>query len=91
MIQSYKNSLIYLQTSIPEQYDKKDDLERIINSFLLNISYKPPELLSETFRIYCIKIIHFLPLENKEWALEPWNNILNVAKNNNKLLEENNI
>ena len=39
----------------------------------------------------CIKIIQFLPLENTEWALEPWNNILNVAKNNNKLLEKNNI
>ena len=91
MIQSYKNSLIYLQKSIPEKYDKKKDLERIINSFLLNISYKPPELFSETFRIYCIKIITFLPLENKEWVLEPWNNILNVAKNNNKLLEKNNI
>ena len=58
MIQSYKNSLIYLQKSIPEKYDKKKDLERIINSFLLNISYKPPELFSETFRIYCIKIYY---------------------------------
>lgn len=90
MYSSYFDSLNNLKQSIPQNYENKDELLRIINYCIDDMAYKSPELLSECFRNYCIMIIPYLPSnrESNSWVNDPWDNIHDVAKKNNKFYQE---
>ena len=90
MFKSYTESLILLKNSIPDDYSKKKELVEKIDFCLVDISYKPPEVLSICFHNYCNLLIPYLPQDRKNnmWVDEPWKNIHNVAKINNNLLNQ---
>ena len=84
MFDSYINSLLELEKSIPINYIFKKELKDKINYCIEDMAYKPPELLSEYFSYYCNIIIPFLPKDkkNNKWIIQPWENIHKVAKKN---------
>jgi hypothetical protein len=87
--ESYIKSLNDLKNAIPEDYSLKEELSKSIENAIENLLYKAPEVLSESFRKYCLRIMNYLPKKNNEWALEKWNDICNVAKKNNSFIKNN--
>ena len=86
---SYIESLNDLKNAIPEDYKLKEELIYSIENAIENLAYKAPEVLSESFRYYCLKIMNYLPKSNNEWAIEKWDNICQVAKKNNSFIKNN--
>ena len=86
--ESYIKSLNDLKNAIPEDYSLKEELSKSIENAIENLLYKAPEVLSESFRKYCLRIMNYLPKKNNEWALEKWDEICKVAKKNNSFIKE---
>ena len=82
----YSNALLDLKNVIPSDYEKKKELEETINYACQDIRYKAPEIISMCFRKYCMMIIPHLPTTEEKWVNGPWNKILETAKENNGVI-----
>ena len=79
-INKYSNVLNNLLENVPENYEKKKDIEFSVNNVLTKIKYSAPEIIIDKFADYSLLIISNLPKEDCDWAINSWNKVLETHK-----------